>query len=76
MKTSDKKDNRKGRAKAVTVRVPVRLLRVLMRARKFATQSELIKALLTEEEERIRSLEVLQATAGTLTAANFDARLL
>jgi hypothetical protein len=51
-------------------------LRKLMRARKVATQSELINSLLNEEEERIEAEAVLRATAGVAKAADFDARLL
>ena len=51
-------------------------LRKLMRARKAATQSELINTLLAEEEERLRSHAVLRDTARTVRAADIDARLL
>jgi len=47
-----------------------------MRARKAATQSELINTLLAEEEERLRSHAVLRDTARTVRASDIDARLL
>lgn len=47
-----------------------------MRARKMSTQSELINALLSEEEERLLAEEVLQATTGTARAGELDDRLL
>jgi len=47
-----------------------------MRARKVATQSELINTLLSEEEERLRSHTLLRATAGTVRAKDLDARFL
>ena len=62
--------------KAITVRVEVERLRGLMRARKLHTQSELIHALLEEEEERLRSEKALRDTEGTMRAADFDDRLL
>jgi len=51
-------------------------LRKLMRARRVATQSELIKTLLAEEEERLRSHAVLRNTARTVRAGDVDDRLL
>ncbi|TMA44597.1 MAG: type II toxin-antitoxin system HicB family antitoxin [Deltaproteobacteria bacterium] len=63
-------------SKAITVRVPLARLRKLMRARKAATQSELINSLLAEEEERLRSHGVLRETAGTARASEIRDRLL
>jgi hypothetical protein len=51
-------------------------LRKVMRARKLATQSELINTLLAEEEERLRSHHLLRDTASTVGAGDIDARLL
>ena len=51
--------------RAITVRVSEARLRKLMRARRVATQSELINTLLAEEEGRLRSHAVLRVTAGT-----------
>jgi hypothetical protein len=62
--------------KAITVRVPESRVRGLMRARKLATQTELINTLLEEEEERIRSERALRETAGSVSRAGFDDRLL
>jgi hypothetical protein len=62
--------------RAITVRISEARLRKLMRARKVATQSELINTLLAEEEERLRSHAVLRDTAGTARAADVDDRLL
>ena len=62
--------------RAITVRVPAARLRRLMRARRVATQSQLIKSLLIEEEERLRSHAVLRRTARTLRAGDVDDRLL
>lgn len=62
--------------KAVTVRVPAARLRRLMRARRSATQSELINDLLAEEEERVTAEAALRATEGTAARADFDDRLL
>ncbi len=73
MKMSDKSNSR---TKALTVRVQTTVLRHLMRVRKFKTQSELINTLLAEEAERTRAEAILRATTGTLTASDFDARLL
>lgn len=64
------------RKKAVTVRVPARRLRTLLRARKLSTQSELINVLLLEEEERLASRRVLDETAGSVRRGDFDDRLL
>jgi hypothetical protein len=63
-------------SRAITVRISEARLRKLMRARKAATQSELINTLLAEEEERLRSHAVLRDTARTIRAADIDARLL
>ena len=65
-----------GVSKALTVRVPAARLRKLMRARRVATQSELINRLLAEEEERIRSHAVLRETAASARASEVDDRLL
>ncbi|HVO27117.1 MAG TPA: hypothetical protein VMW56_26195 [Candidatus Margulisiibacteriota bacterium] len=62
--------------RAITVRLSEVRLRKLMRARKVATQSELINTLLAEEEERLRSHALLRETAGTVRAADVDDRLL
>ena len=62
--------------RAVTVRISEARLRKLMRARKVATQSELINTLLAEEEERLRAHAVLRDTARTVRAGNLDDRLL
>ena len=63
-------------SRAITVRISEARLRKLMRARKAATQSELINTLLAEEEERLRSHGILRATAQTVRTADIDARLL
>ena len=63
-------------SRAITVRISEARLRNLMRARKSATQSELINTLLAEEEERLRSHAVLRKTARTVRAGDIDARLL
>ena len=63
-------------SRAITVRISEVRLRKLMRARKAATQSELINTLLAEEEERLRSHAVLRDTARTVRAGDIDARLL
>lgn len=62
--------------KAVTVRVPAKQLRKLMRARRATSQSELINALLSEEEERIEAERVLRETAGSAAVDELDDRLL
>jgi hypothetical protein len=64
------------RSRAITVRVPGARLNKLIRARKFTTQSELINALLAEEEERLEAQAVLRETAGAAGPKDFDARLL
>jgi hypothetical protein len=63
-------------SRAITVRISEARLRKLMRARKAATQSELINTLLAEEEERLHSHAVLRETARTVRPADIDARLL
>jgi hypothetical protein len=63
-------------SRAITVRISDARLRKVMRARKAATQSELINTLLAEEEERLRSHATLRATAGTVRASDIDARFL
>ena len=60
----------------ITVRVSEPRLRKLMRARRVATQSDLINTLLAEEEERLRSHGVLRETARTARARDVDDRLL
>jgi hypothetical protein len=62
--------------RAITVRISQTRLRKLMRARRVATQSELINTLLAEEEERLRSHAVLRDTAHTVRAGEVDGRLL
>ena len=62
--------------RAITVRISEARLRKLMRARRVATQSELINTLLAEEEERLDSHAVLQETARTVRARDVDDRLL
>jgi hypothetical protein len=62
--------------KPITVRVPVARLRKLMRARKAATQSDLINTLLTEEEERLESEQLLRETTGSAGAGDLDDRFL
>ncbi len=64
------------KTKAVTVRVPAARLRSVLRARKLATQSELINALLLEEEERLQSRRVLEETTGAVRPSDIDDRLL
>ena len=61
--------------RTVTVRVSEARLRKLMRARRVATQSELINTLLAEEEERLRSHAVLRENAGTARTRDADDRL-
>ncbi|TMB13565.1 MAG: hypothetical protein E6J71_22500 [Deltaproteobacteria bacterium] len=61
--------------RTVTVRVSEARLRKLMRARRVATQSELINTLLAEEEGRLRSHAVLRETAGTARTRDVDDRL-
>ena len=62
--------------RTVTVRVSEARLRKLMRARRVATQSELINTLLAEEEERLRSHALLRETARTARPGDVDDRLL
>jgi hypothetical protein len=62
--------------KAVTVRIPQRRLRQLMRARKVESQSELINTLLAEEEERLKSHQVLRDTQGRVKRSEIHDRLL
>jgi len=65
-----------GASRAITVRISEARLRKVMRARRVATQSELINTLLAEEEERLRSHNLLRDTASTLRPGDIDARLL
>ena len=65
-----------GVRRAITVRISEARLRKVMRARRVATQSELINTLLAEEEERLRSHNLLRDTASTVRARDIDARLL
>ena len=65
-----------GTSRAITVRISEARLRKVMRARRVATQSELINTLLAEEEERLRSHNLLRDTASTLRPGDIDARLL
>ncbi len=65
-----------GASRAITVRISEARLRKVMRARKVATQSELINTLLAEEEERLRSHNLLRDTTSTVRARDIDARLL
>lgn len=62
--------------KAVTVRILQPRLRNLMRARKCNSQSELINALLAEEEERLKSHRVLRETEGKVKRTQVNDRLL
>lgn len=62
--------------KSITVRVPAALLRKLMRARKVKTYSDLINILLAEEEEQLRSHQVLRNTGGTVKPSSINSRLL
>jgi hypothetical protein len=64
------------RKRAITVRVPEARLKQVMRARRIATQSELINTLLEEAAEKIASRRALEAAAGTLGPDEFDDRLL
>jgi hypothetical protein len=64
------------KTKAVTVRIPVWLLRRLIRLRKAKTQSELINTLLADEEERLHSHKVLRRIAGTVKPSSIDDSLL
>ena len=60
----------------ITIRIAEARLRKLMRARRVATQSELINTLLAEEEERLRSHALLRNTARTVRARDVDDRVL
>lgn len=62
--------------KAVTVRILQPRLRNLMRARHCKSQSELINALLAEEEERLKSHRALRETEGKLKRTQVNDRLL
>jgi hypothetical protein len=62
--------------KAITVRILQPRLRQLMRARNCKSQSELIDALLAEEEERLKSHKVLRETQGKLKRSEVNDRLL
>jgi len=64
------------RSKTLTVRIPEARLRKLMQTRKAKTQSDLINTLLAEEEERLRSHQVLRNTANTLKPSEINDRLL
>jgi hypothetical protein len=64
------------RKRAITVRVPEARLKQVMRARRIATQSELINTLLDEEAEKISSRRALESTAGTAGGKDFDDRFL
>jgi len=64
------------RKRAITVRVAEAQLKRVMRARKIATQSELINTLLDEEAEKIAARRALEATAGTAGSKDFDDRFL
>ena len=64
------------RKRAITVRVAEAQLKRVMRARKIATQSDLINTLLEEEVEKIAALRALEATAATAGSKDFDDRLL
>ena len=68
--------DRTRRTRAITVRVPGARLAKVMRARRATTQSELINALLCEEEERLEAERVLRETANTARASDIDERLL
>ena len=65
-----------GANRPITIRIAEARLRKLMRARRVATQSELINTLLAEEEERLRSHALLRTTAGTVRARDVNDRLL
>ncbi len=62
--------------KAVTVRISEPLLRRLMRARKSKSQSDLIRTLLAEEEERLKSYQVIRETEGSVKPSQIHDRLL
>ncbi len=61
-----------GGNRAITVRISEARLRKLMRARRVATQSELINTSLAEEEERLRSHAVLLDTARTVRSGEIE----
>lgn len=62
--------------KAVSVRIPeTKLLRV-MRKRRMKSRSALIKALVDEEDERIRSHQVHRRIFGSGRRIEFDDRVL
>jgi hypothetical protein len=69
-------DNSMPGRKAVTVRILERRLRNLMRARHCKSQSELINALMAEEEERLKSHRILRQTAGKVKRTQVNDRLL
>lgn len=62
--------------KSVTVRLPLARLRRVMRARRAATEAELLNVLLAEEQERIESAAVLRATSGMGRYEDLEDRLL
>jgi hypothetical protein len=64
------------RRKSLIVNIPEARLRKLMRTRKAKTQSDLINALLAEEEERLHSHQVLRDTAGAVKPSEINDRLL
>lgn len=63
-------------SRALTVRIPEARLQKLMRARKVKAQSDLINALLAEEEKRLRSHQILRDTAGSVKPSEINGRLL
>ena len=64
------------RKRAITVRVVGARLKLVMRERRIATQSELFNTLLDEEVEKINARKALELAAGKLGARDFDDRLL
>jgi hypothetical protein len=64
------------RTKAVTVRISTELLARLMRARKAATQSDLINTLLEEEAERLRAEAAIRDSERAAAPGELDDRLL
>ncbi|MBI2964443.1 MAG: hypothetical protein HYY35_11870 [Deltaproteobacteria bacterium] len=62
--------------KAVSVRIPEAKLRRVMRQRRMKSRSELIKTLIDEEDERIRSHQAHQRIFGSGRRVEFDDRLL
>ena len=62
--------------KAVSVRIPEAKLRRVMCKRRMKSRSALIKALVEEEDERIRSHQVHQRIFGSGRRVKFDDRLL